>query len=210
MSDKLHLSRPAAPFSKPLLVVLSIGFALPTSVALAQTLELPASWSYASEANDSAAPRFAGRIAQARGNAGLTATIARGNAHLDGNLIEPDTGEVYVNLATTDANKPAGWGGMQTVGADGAFIVDGVVNFSNDGSGFPLDDGNFGEAAGNGVDQRFPGILGGDDDSLQSFANGQNFPMVLTGYLALPAGEVVLCYPTRRCGGSGAASKRCA
>lgn len=56
---------------------------------------IPGSWAYPLGAEDSTQPGFAGRIHQARQNAELTATIARANSQLAGNLIDPTTGESY-------------------------------------------------------------------------------------------------------------------
>ena len=47
------------------------------------TFDLPESWAYASDSKGEAGG-FTGRVVQARKNAGLTATVARGNAHLSG------------------------------------------------------------------------------------------------------------------------------
>ncbi len=152
------------------------------------TFDLPASWAYAIEANGET-PGFTGRIVQARKNAGLTATVARGNAHLRGALIDPATEMPYDNLVV-DTGQPAatngGWDGTFPVAPGGSFTVEEVINFSSDADGFLLEDGNF------PADHYFPGLPGSDDDAFNVFSNGQNFSIEVLTFIELPAGEVVL------------------
>jgi hypothetical protein len=72
----------------------------------------------------------------------LASTIARAKAQLDGTLIDPSTGQPYVNSASQGTN------------ADGSFSLDTVLNFID--TGFAA--GNFPD------DQQFPGIDAGPID----------------------------------------------
>ncbi len=73
---------------KPIPILLTIGCALLHLLcppeARAQTFILPPEWKFDPGSEDAAAPGFIGKMHQARKNSGLTATIARGNAQLDG------------------------------------------------------------------------------------------------------------------------------
>lgn len=153
---------------------------------------VPESWAYPEDAAPAGSEGFAGRIVAARADAGLTATVARGNAHLDGALIDPDTEKAYVNVITTAANRPGDWTGEQVVAEDGSFTLAGVVNFSGDGSGLVLQEGNFNEIDGTGADAAFPGIPAADGDAMDFFANGQNFSIELNALVSLPEGEILL------------------
>ncbi len=152
------------------------------------------SWAYASDAKGAEAG-FTGRIVQARKNAGLTATIARGNAHLLGTLIDPATEMAYETLVVDTSNpiaNDADWTGNTPVAADGSFALEGVINFSTDNAGFVLDDGNFSGIDGGPEDTQFPGLPGADDDTLTIYENGQNFSIEILTFLELPAGEIIL------------------
>ena len=149
---------------------------------------------YPLDSKDEEAPGFAGRIVQARKNSGLTATIARGNAHLSGRLLDPLTGDPYLNLvATTESEVVVGgdWEGTTAVAPDGTFVEEGVVNYSSDDIGFPIQDGSFTDLE-EFEDKFFPGLPGSDDDELSFYSNGQNFSVELVGFLELPAGETVI------------------
>ena len=150
------------------------------------------SWVYPADANGDATG-FTGRIVQARKNAGLTATVARGNAHLQGTLIDPNTDQAYKNLVIDKDNPAANDGAWPGTATDpgGFFAIDGVINFSGDNAGFPITDGNFSDVEGID-DLPFPGLPGGDDDSFGFLENGQNFSMEVLTYLELPAGEIIL------------------
>lgn len=168
-------------------VVTGVFFCLSGPLAWAQErFVIPETWAHALDARDEASPGFQGRIVQARANSGLTATVARGNAHLRGALIDPETEEAYVNVIATDANKPANWAGETPVAADGSFVIEGAVNFSTDATGLVVEDGNFSD------DAAFTGIPGANDDNLGSFDNAQNFSMELNTLLELPEGEIIL------------------
>ena len=70
------------PKTLSILAITSIG--IPLFVSAQEPFPLDPSWNYPVDTKDTAAPGFAGRVVQARGNAELSATIARGNAHLEG------------------------------------------------------------------------------------------------------------------------------
>lgn len=157
-------------------------------------VELPASWAYPS-ADKGADAGFMGKVVQARKNAGLTATIARGNAHLNGTLLDGGTEMPYPNLVIDSANPVAAngdWTGTTPVDVGGGFTVSGPINFSADGAGITVEDGNFSDVVGRLADAFFPGLPGGSDDSFDALDNGQNFSIELLTYLELPAGEITL------------------
>ena len=157
-------------------------------------LTLSEASSYPVDTKNEETPGFAGKIVQARANSGLTATIARGNAHLSDRLIDPLTGEPYVNVvATTESEVVTGgqWDGTTATAPDATFVEEGVINYSSDNVGFPIQDGNFTDLEDR-EDKFFPGVPGADDDFLDFYGNGQNFSMEMFGFLELPAGETVL------------------
>ena len=111
-----------------------------------------------------------------------------------GSLIDPTTDEPFESLVV-DTSQPAAtngdWTGTDAVAPDGSFVVDGVINFSSDASGFLIEDGNFIESEGT-PDALFPGLPGADDDTFTILENGQNFSIEVLTFVELPAGEVTL------------------
>ncbi len=164
-----------------------------TFVEAQDAIELGDTWAYPSEAKG-ATSGFTGRIVQARKNAGLSATVARGNAHLRGALIDPATEMPYENLVVDTDNPVASngdWSGTTPVSPGGAFAIEGVINFSSDNGGFLIEDGNFSEFDGT-PDSHFPGMPGSDDDTFTLYENGQNFSLEVLTFLELPQGEIIL------------------
>ena len=125
-------------------------------------VDLAASWAYPT-ADKGAEAGFAGKIVQARKNAGLTATSARGNAHLNGTLFDGDTEMPYPNLVIDSANPAAtdgNWIGTTPVDAGGGFTLSGPINFSSDGAGLTREDGNFSDFDVGLAGSFFPGASG--------------------------------------------------
>ena len=157
-------------------------------------IELPEQGAYPVDSIDDELPGFAGNIHQARKNSGLTATIARGNAQLGGSLIDPQTDEPFVNLAVDTENEEftsGDWDGTMAVEPGGRFVLPGVINFSADEFGFPLDIGNF-TSFDDHEDLPFPGVPGAEDDSFSFYDNGLNFAVEFVAFLHLPEGETLL------------------
>ncbi|MGK0185059.1 MAG: hypothetical protein ACI9R3_000834 [Verrucomicrobiales bacterium] len=137
---------------------------------------------------------FLGKLCRPEKNSGLTATIARGNAHLSGRLIDPQIAEPYVNLVATSESEIVttdGWDGTTATAPDGTFVEEGVINYSADNLGIPIEDGNFTDLEEQ-ADKFFPGIPGADDDFLDFYENGQNFSLEVVTFLELPEGETIL------------------
>ncbi|MEM7385534.1 MAG: hypothetical protein AAF514_11375 [Verrucomicrobiota bacterium] len=178
------------PFGGPLLIA-GIFFLSGRPALSQEAFPVDESWAYELTLREDAFPGFQGKLVQADKGAGLTATVARGNAHLRGALLDPATEEPFENLAVTTDGQPDGWEGMP-LGADGSFVETGVINYSGDGSGIPLQDGNFSDFEGDSPDQPFPGVPGADDGDRTFFENGQNFSLELNTFLELPAGEILL------------------
>jgi hypothetical protein len=77
------------------------------------------------------------------------------------------------------------------VDPDGSFTIDGVINFSADGGGIPIEDGNFSEIE-DAPDAYFPGLPRSNDATFDFFGNAQNFSIEVLTYLELPARETIL------------------
>lgn len=155
---------------------------------------LPVGSGYSVDLKQEEMPGFNGKIVQARKDSGLTATIARGNAHLAGRLIDPLSGDPYINLVATVESTivtEENWDGETATAGDSTFVEEGVINYSADNLGFPIEDGNFTDLEGQ-PDKFFPGLPGADDDFFDFCENGQNFSLELVTYLELPEGETVL------------------
>jgi hypothetical protein len=191
---KHRLTIPALDLSRFLAGVVTAGWLLNTLPLLfAQTTNvIPANWAYPLSARDLAAPGFSGRIHQARQNASLSATVARANAQLNGTLIDPQTGQPYLNLAVTTTNDVVSsgtWLGLP-VQPGGSFQETNVINYSVDTAGQPGDLGNFNSGTGY-VDQNFPGLPGANDTTFTTYANLGNLAMEEIAFLELQAGTYV-------------------
>lgn len=153
---------------------------------------IPAAWAYPAGSQDASAPGFAGRVHQARRNANLSATVARGNAQLSGALIDPQSGQPYLNLAVTTTNEVAAGGAWTGFPVDpgGAFAETNVVNYSADDLGSALDLGQFRWDMGY-ADAAFPGLPGSNDDTFTIFGNASNFAIEEMAFLELKAGSYV-------------------
>ncbi|MEX2578548.1 MAG: hypothetical protein WD342_05780, partial [Verrucomicrobiales bacterium] len=103
-------------------------------------------------------PGFTVRVHNARDDAGLASDIARAEAQLAGELIDPDTGEPYVNLAI---GEPGDQG-------DATFIETGTIAYEQEGND-----------VGDWATEPFPGIPAGGVDQ---------FAVEVTTYLELEAG----------------------
>ncbi len=150
---------------------------------------IPASWAYPMGSQDAKASGFFGRIHQARSNASLSATIARGNAQLNGTLTDPATGKPYINLVMTTTNPYAtsgAWTGY-AVNADGSFIETNVINYSIDAPGLAGDLGNFNSITGH-PDLAFPGLPGANDADFITYENVGNLAIEEVAFLELKAG----------------------
>jgi len=164
------------------------------NLAPAQTT-IPATWSYPSTDADSESPGFFGSIHQARFTSGLTATIARGNAQLRDELIDPFSLEPFVNLAvnTDNPDVDGDWPGINPINPDGTFTQDGMLNYSADNFGEALDEGNFTSFEGaTYLDDFFPGLPGEAEEGDGFYDNGSNFSVEFMTWLDLPAGEIIL------------------
>ena len=153
---------------------------------------IPASWAYPLGSQDTTKPGFAGKIHQARQNAGLTATIARANAQLAGDLIDPQTGEPYLNMVVTTENpdvKSGFWFG-HPANPDGSFAETNSINYSIDSSGFESDLGQFNFGTGH-LDFNFPGLPGSTEADSFFYENAGNLAIEETAFLELQAGTYV-------------------
>ena len=153
---------------------------------------IPASWAYPLGSQDTTKPGFAGKIHQARQNAGLTATIARANAQLAGDLTDPQTGAPYANMVVTTDNpdfKSGFWFGLAT-NPDGSFAETNSINYSVEGSGFESDLGKF--TFGDGYqDYNFPGLPGSTAVDSLIYENAGNLAIEENAFLELRAGTYV-------------------
>jgi hypothetical protein len=157
---------------------------------------IPASWSYPAGSGDASKPGFAGRIHQLRANAFISTSIATANAQLDGQMIDPNTGEPYINTVVTNENPilELGWSGTQPADAGGgpaesrAFSQANVVNYSIlDGYGALADLGEFSSVNGK-PDSLWPGLPGSNDADFMTYENAVEFAAELIGWIELPAG----------------------
>jgi len=155
---------------------------------LAQT-DIPASWAYPIGSQDAKAPGFFGRIHQARDNASLSATIARGNAQLNGTLIDPATGQPYINLVMSSTNQYA-TGGLWTgyaVNPDGSFVETNAINYSVESFGLVGDLGYFTSITAY-PDIVFPGLPGANNADFIAYENVGNLAIEEMAFLELKAG----------------------
>src|SRR6185503_17711294 len=105
---------------------------------------------YPISAADTSAPGFKARVVQANTGSGTLAnTSARAESQLAGTLVDPATGQPYVNEATTTG-----------AGADGFFTDADVINWNQDALGVGAEIGNFRGPAN--PDEPIPGIPGTD------------------------------------------------
>jgi hypothetical protein len=115
---------------------------------------------------DTSASGFKLRTVQANTASGtLPNTISRALAQLSGTLIDPTTGQPFVNEAD-----------LTLVGADGFFTDNNVINFDQDG----VDHGNFTSVNGY-TEELVPGIPG-------TGGHTDNFAVEILAYLQLSAG----------------------
>jgi hypothetical protein len=106
------------------------------------------------------------RVVQADSPTPLTNTIERAEQQLAGTLIDPSTGNPFVNVADVSGANTAGY-----------FIVPGIINYSTSRGGF----------AGNFIpDDQMPGLPGATSDPNESVAN---VAMEISAYLALKPGN---------------------
>jgi hypothetical protein len=133
------------------------------SFEIAQFVNLTADMAHPVDAKDSSAPGFVGTVRQARDGAGLAASVARANSQIRDTLVDPFSGGIFENEAST-AN----------------FTLEGPVNLVES-----LDDeeqpekGHF--TGPDNPDMLIPGIPGTSDHDNQ-------YAVELVGYLELEAG----------------------
>jgi len=129
---------------------------------------------YPAGSGDSAAPGFRARIIQAHTASGtLLNTSARAEAQLAGTLIDPASGQPFVNEASTVG-----------AGADGYFIDADVINWSQNAQGVGAEIGSFRAPAK--PDEPTPGIPGTDG------INTDNVAGEILTFLELQAGAYTL------------------
>ncbi|MBT5926285.1 MAG: hypothetical protein HOH33_06670 [Verrucomicrobia bacterium] len=133
------------------------------SFEIAHFVNLTADLAYPIDAKDTSAPGFLGTVRQAREGAGLAASVARANAQIRDTLVDPFSGDVFDNEASSQS-----------------FTVDGVVNFleSLDEAEQP-EKGNF--TAPDAEDSLFPGIPG-------SGGHDNQYAVEISTYLELQTG----------------------
>jgi hypothetical protein len=168
---------------------------------------IPASWAYPAGSGDATKPGFAGNIHQCRANAFISASIVLADTELAGQLVDPNTGQPYINMVVTNGNPiiGAGWPGTQVADAGGGpgdartFTQTNVINFSIlDGSGNVADIGEFNSATGK-PDSLWPGLPGSTDATFSSYANAVEFAAEVRGWVELPAGLVDLGVNASHC-----------
>ena len=160
----------------------------------AQTVSIPANWSYPSSSADLSQPGFSGKARQARSNVNLSATISRGNDHLRDLIQDTAISAPYENTLAI-ANSPTdipGWPGTRPLQPDGSFTVP-YINFNSTETGdLPgTDNGLF--TFDNGFpDDYFPGFPGETSKGSDDYTNGLNYSVEFLAYVKLPAGTTVL------------------
>jgi hypothetical protein len=166
------------------------------SFTVGSSTVVPASWAYPAGSGDATKPGFAGRIHQLRANAFISTSIATANSQLAGELIDPNTGQPYINMVVTNGNPiiGAGWSGTQAADAGGGpgesrtFTQTNVVNYSiADGSGNLADIGEFNSSNGK-PDSLWPGLPGSTDATFGTYDNAVEFAAEVIGWIELPAG----------------------
>ena len=141
---------------------------------VANYLTLASSLAYPTGSADTSAPGFKARVVEANTFSGtLPNSEQRAEAQLAGTLIDPGTGQPYVNEANTAA-----------AGADGFFVDSDVINWNQDAQGIGAEQGNF--RAPSLPDEPIPGIPG-----LDGF-NTDNIAAEILTFLELPAGAYTL------------------
>src|SRR5687767_7683661 len=156
------------------------------------TTVIPASWAYTAGSQEQTAIGFVGKIHQARNDASLSATISRGNAQLNGTLVDPQSGQPYQNFVVTRTNEYATnglWLGL-AVEVDGTFVETNVVNYSIETGGLVGDLGNFNSASGH-TDKLFPGLPGASDPEQNIYENVGNFAIEEMAFLELKKGTYI-------------------
>jgi hypothetical protein len=166
------------------------------SFTVGSSIVVPASWAYPAGSGDATKPGFAGRIHQLRANAFISTSIATANSQLAGELIDPNTGQPYINMVVTNGNPiiGAGWPGTQAADAGGGpgesrtFTQTNVVNYSiADGFGNVADIGEFNSSNGK-PDSLWPGLPGSTDATFGTYDNAVEFAAEVIGWIELPAG----------------------
>src|SRR5262249_15527630 len=109
---------------------------------------------------DTTKPGFKVRTVQARADVNLPDGLTRAEAQLAGTLIDPTTGQPYVNHAIPGPN------------ADGSYDVEGVIHYVANGGG----DGNF----DSGTD--FPGLPGDEGSQVSSALEALTFIKLSKGF----------------------------
>ena len=162
----------------------------------AQTVTVPASWAYPVGSGDATKPGFAGKVHQLRANAFISTSVSTADAQLAGELIDPATGQPYINMVVTNGNPiiGAGWVGTRPADAGGGpgdartFTETNIVNYSiADGTGAVVDEGNFTTAEGY-PDTLFPGLPGSTDINFATYDNAVEVAVEVIGWIELPAG----------------------
>ncbi|MBI4324397.1 MAG: hypothetical protein HY674_03965, partial [Chloroflexi bacterium] len=137
---------------------------------VANYLTLASSLAYPTASADTSAPGFKARVVEANTFAGtLPNSEQRAEAQLAGTLMDPGTGQPYVNEANTAGAD-----------ADGFFVDADVINWNQDAQGIGAEQGNF--RAPSMPDEPIPGIPG-----LDGF-NTDNIAAEILTFLELPAG----------------------
>lgn len=156
------------------------------------TTVIPASWAYPAGSQEQTAIGFVGKIHQARNDASLSATISRGNAQLNGTLVDPQSGQPYQNFVVTRTNEYATnglWLGL-AVEVDGTFVETNMVNYSIETGGLVGDLGLFNSASGH-TDKLFPGLPGASDPAQNIYENVGNFGIEEMAFLELKKGTYI-------------------
>jgi hypothetical protein len=160
-------------------------------LSLNAQFNLPADWAYSTGSEAANAEGFAGQIHQARANANLSATVALGNAQLDGTLTDPssDPEGPYENLAKLKSESVAGWLGYQGLDDGYWFIQTNMVNYGITDGGNWADVGNFQAAQGIAYeDYQPPGLPGATQADRTDYSNKSNFAIEHLAFLQLSPG----------------------
>ena len=161
----------------------------------AASFSLPPEWAYSTGSQVASAEGFSGKTHQARANANLSATVALGNAQLNGTLGDPalDPAGPYENLARLKSESAAGWLGFQPLDEGYLFIQTNMINYGIGDGGNWVDIGNFQAAQGVAYeDYQPPGLPGATQTDRSDYSNRSNFAIEHLAFLELSAGTHTL------------------